>query len=275
MRSDSDQPGTPPTIGVSAASSPNISAFGMDDGHFRAALSAIAVRLISEGVCPAYGGRLRQDLSDLLFELVISYRGHPDHRGPVGVLDYLAWPEHIRMANEDLVAIAREYKTAARIIRVALLSREGDKMGWESRLRLSPHEPDTAEWHEGLTSMRRAVCEDTCAHLLLGGRVSGHRGRMPGIAEGALFSLRSCKPVYLLGGFGGCARDIAETLGLATPRGTPGAMWPGRREFEEFGPDSLHNGLDDDDNRTLASTPHVGLALTLVLRGLRRLRLGP
>lgn len=275
MKSPSDHSGTPPTMAVSASLSPDISAFGLDDGHFRNAVSAIAMRLISSGICPAYGGHLRQGLTEQLFDLVIRYRGHPDHRGPVGVFDYLPWPEHIQMANADLVAIAREYKTAARVIRVILLSREGEKMGWESRLGLSPREPDTEEWHEGLTNMRRVVCEDTSAHLLLGGRVSGYRGRMPGIAEEALFSLRSRKAVYLLGGFGGCARDIAEALGLVTPTGKPGVMWPGRQGFGEFGLDSLHNGLGERENRTLASTRHIGHALNLVMHGLHQLRLTP
>ena len=41
---------------------------------------------------------------------------------------------------------------------------------------------------------------------------------LPGVAEEALLALRESRPLYVLGGFGGCARDIAglrRTDGLA------------------------------------------------------------
>ena len=78
----------------------------------------------------------------------------------------------------------------------------------------------------------------------------------------------------VLGGFGGCARDIAETLGLASPSPARPLVsqrtWAGLDEFGGFGPKSLNNGLSLDENRRLAETSHVDEAITLVLRGLRR-----
>jgi len=43
---------------------------------------------------------------------------------------------------------------------------------------------------------------------------------MPGIAEETYLSLEAQQPVFVLGGFGGCARDIAETA----------ERWAGSRE---------------------------------------------
>ena len=45
--------------------------------------------------------------------------------------------------------------------------------------------------------------QETRARIVLGGRVAGYKGRMPGIAEEALLSLQAQQPVFLLGGFGG------------------------------------------------------------------------
>jgi hypothetical protein len=49
-------------------------------------------------------------------------------------------------------------------------------------------------------------------------------GTMPGVAEGALLTLKNGKPLVTLAAFGGATRDIAIALGLlpasaATPRG--------------------------------------------------------
>jgi hypothetical protein len=71
-----------------------------------------------------------------------------------------------------------------------------------------------------------------------------------------------------MGGFGGCARDIAETLGLVAPWRTSRPAWPERQAFETFVVSDLRNGLTADQNATLARTPHVDQAVALILRGL-------
>ena len=95
---------------------------------------------------------------------------------------------------------------------------------------------------------------------------------MPGIAEEALLSLESQQPVFLAGGFGGCARDIAETLGLVDTWAGSRPAWPGRQEFERYHDHDLRNGLTVDENRLLAAMPHADRIVTLVLRGLHRLQ---
>ena len=95
---------------------------------------------------------------------------------------------------------------------------------------------------------------------------------MPGIAEEALLSLESQQPVFLAGGFGGCARDIAETLGLVETWAGSRPAWPGRQEFALYRHHNLRNGLTLDENRLLAVIPHADRVVALVLRGLHRLR---
>jgi hypothetical protein len=108
------------------------------------------------------------------------------------------------------------------------------------------------------------------ARIILGGRVEGYKGRMPGIAEEALFTLRASQPLFLLGGFGGCARDIAEDLGLAPAWPVPREVWKHRGEFAAFTSEELHNGLNAEENGILATTVHIDQAITLILRGLLR-----
>jgi hypothetical protein len=94
---------------------------------------------------------------------------------------------------------------------------------------------------------------------------------MPGIAEEALLSLQSKKPLFLVGGFGGCTRGIAQTLGFESTPVLPRQKWNGQSEFEAFTATDLNNGLTPEENILLANTPHVDQAVTIILRGLLRL----
>ena len=82
--------------------------------------------------------------------------------------------------------------------------------------------------------------------------------------------MRAKQPLFLVGGFGGCTRDIAETLGLVDPWRGP-RDWPKRQLFEDYSAEDLMNGLTVEENRTLARTPFIGQARQLVMLGLYRL----
>lgn len=120
--------------------------------------------------------------------------------------------------------------------------------------------------------MRDVVTGVSDARIILGGRVEGFKGRMPGIAEEALVALSVRQPLFLLGGFGECARDIACDLSLIADTLRPRAPWASRSAFAGFNASSLNNGLDAEENAVLATTVHIDQAVTLVLRGLLRVK---
>jgi len=261
--------GTAPAVAVSVSESPDLPALGLSDGHLRDAMAEIALNVLASGASLAYGGDLRKHgFTELLAELIVRYRNHPRHRGSIVVTDYLAWPVHVRMASDEILAFSAEHEPAVQLV---FLSMDGSALEREERLALSPHEPDPEEWAKGLTAMRTVMGRDTCARIVIGGRVEGYQGRAPGIAEETWLSLEAEQPVFLLGGFGGCARDIAETLGLVEGWAGSRDSWPGREGFRRYSPDDLRNGLSRDENGVLARTPHIQQAATLVSRGLRRL----
>ena len=298
----------PKTIGISISDSPDMKMLGLGNGHLRDAMTEVATYLMSSGDDLAYGGDLRENgFTWTLFELASRYTRQPsafisrsredeeriyDSRRAARndifishshddqefvdevieqlrrVVNYFAWPVHIRMTNDKLDLLAGEVENVAEL---KFLDMEGDPMTMERRREIPSSEPDDAMWAEGLTAMRRTMQGEIDARILLGGQVENYKGRMPGVAEEALLSLRSEQPVFLLGGFGGCARDIAETLGLVDTWASSREWWPGRVEFEGFGSDSLKNGLSKEENRLLAQTPYPDQWLPLLLRGLGRL----
>ena len=261
-----------PTVAISIAESPDMSMFGLSDEHLRDAMAEIALQLLASGMSLAYGGDLRaHGFTELLFELLMRYQDHPRHSGKITVTNYLAWPVHIRMTADELAAFSTGHEKSAHII---FLARDGTRLEQGKCLELPVYEPDENEWTEGLTAMRNVMREETQARIVLGGRVDGYKGRMPGIAEETLLSLQSHQPVFLLGGFGGCARDIAETIGLVETWAGSRPNWQNRSCFDSYSPNDLHNALSKEDNAILARTPHIQQAVTLVLRGLLRLHNG-
>ena len=263
------KPKAKPTVAISISESPDMSVFGLSADHLQNAIAEIALHLLSSGRSLAYGGDLRSHgFTELLFELITRYQDHPHHHGRITVTDYLAWPVHVRMTSKDLANFFAGHQNSADLI---LLSQNGDRLAWEQRLTLSPYEPDDEEWTEGLTAMRTVMRRETQARIVLGGRVKDYKGRMPGIAEETLLSLQARQPVFLLGGFGGCARDIAETVGLVDRWAGSRSAWKGRSCFDGYSPSSLNNGLSDEDNAILARTPHIQQAVLLVSRGLHQI----
>lgn len=145
------------------------------------------------------------------------------------------------------------------------------------------------------------------ARIVLGGKIVGYRGFMPGIFEDVLLSLEERSPLYLLGGFGGATEVLAEALlaepsaalpeewqrqntpGLALLKGADGlpAASAGLRETSALRSalreaiqvarsqlaTALNNGLDEEDNRRLLTTRDMREAQGLVHKGLARLGL--
>lgn len=256
-------------VAISTSESPDMPALGLSDEHLRDAMAEIARHLLALGARLVYGGDLRQHgFSELLFELVARHRRDAgDGDEATGVTNYLAWPVHILQSVSTLESTVADLDGSAELVCLEL---DGTRLSMAERHRLASRQPTEDEWINGLTGMRRTMLAETNARIVLGGRVDRYKGAMPGIGEEALISLRDGQPLFLMGGFGGCARDIAETIGLVAPWAASRPSWAGRAAFGSFTAASLNNGLTDEENATLARTPHVDQAITLILRGLVR-----
>ncbi|RBN36165.1 hypothetical protein DMN50_36905, partial [Priestia megaterium] len=60
--------------------------------------------------------------------------------------------------------------------------------------------------------MREQMNEDIDIRLIIGGKTKGYKGRYPGLVEEAYLALKSNKPIFLIGAFGGAARCIIEAI---------------------------------------------------------------
>jgi len=257
-------------VAISTSESPDMATLGLTAGHLRDAMAEIARHLLALGARLAYGGDLRPNgFTELLFELVARHGRDADLGDErTSVVNYLAWPIHIRLPRTELDEYASSLVGSAGLV---LLSLDGSRWTTSKGSLAATVEPTQAEWAQGLTAMRRVMRDETWARVVLGGRVEDYDGDMPGIAEESFLSLQIRQPLFIMAGFGGCARDIAETLGLISPWPVSRPRWKGREEFKAFQSTDLSNGLTPEENAILVQTPHVDQAVTLILRGLFRL----
>jgi hypothetical protein len=155
-------------------------------------------------------------------------------------------------------------------------------------------------WARGLTTMRLCITEHSQARLVIGGRMEGFSGLLPGVVEEAWLSLTQKRPLYLVGGFGGAARAVADLLlGQQRPEFTEDWARAHLPDYDavidlyeqqgvevhtlmQLGADitalaqaglakALNNGLTETENRELMGSTNAQRIATLVLTGLGRL----
>lgn len=244
-------------------------ALGLAKEHLDDAMAEIARHLLAMGAQLLYGGDLRpKGFTELLFELVARHRRDADAGDErVGVSNILAWPVHVSLSAADVEQLADDLRGAAELVCLAL---DGRVLSGEERRTLEARPATADEWPHGLTTMRHRMTAMSHARIVLGGRVEDFKGRMPGVAEESLIALQARQPLFVLGGYGGCARDIVEILRSAERSEMARQRWPGHAEFMNFNTSSLNNGLSPEENAILTRTVHIDQAMTLVLRGLFR-----
>lgn len=256
-------------IAISISESDDLAILGLAEEHLRDAMTEISRHLLAMGARLVYGGDLRDNgYTKLLFELVARHRRDADI-GDVrpAIANYLPWPVHSMKSEEYISGLRGDLEGIGELY---CLDRDGRPINNDARSGPKPTAFSDEDWAESLTAMRRVQTSEVDARVVLGGRVTKFKGRMPGIAEETKFTLNANRPLYLLGGFGGCARDIASEMGLV-PRVEGHEDWAGRKEFSAWTATDMANGLELKEIRTLARTVHVDQAVALILRGLLRL----
>jgi hypothetical protein len=282
-----EQPLAGVLVGLSISESPDLGRLGLAPTDLEEAFYRIARHLLASGASLAYGGdHRRQGFTERLLDLARTH-GPPDQPPRDRIRSYLAWPLYLKLTASERAGL----NEVARLEEVPpppdLVADPGKwldpEAGVESRY----------VWARSLTAMRERMNADLGARVLLGGRVTGYLGRYPGLVEEALSALRSGKPLYLLGGFGGCTSAVIRALGGETPAeltselqfasdpyrelvaycnsrsGEPPIDYQAVcREFGESGVAGLHNGLTAAENERLFVTGDPDELIDLLLKGL-------
>lgn len=240
----------------------------------------LARYMLASGARLRYGGDLRRaGFTDKLVTLVERHNavsGDPFLR----LENFLAWHIHLAAPTGARDAGCRE----VRVPRPETLELAGS----------APHVTDDFVRARCLTAMRIAMNEKLHARIIVGGRLAGYSGRMPGTIEEASLALRESIPLFIVGGFGGAAglltdlvagQALEECLERVERRPDGGALDTSYaaagiplenapREtlelFHRLDVARLANGLSADENHALMTSVHAPEVLALILRGLRQ-----
>lgn len=254
----SEPPPTAPLAGrvlvISSSASRDLPSLGYLDRHLREMLIYLLRPLISLGADVMYGGSPPKaagggagdpsNITTTLLGLISDERnatrmgetgGDPSEHKPTAsrLFNPLQWPECLQITPEDEAAwvnvcsirtinpqaaqlppcadesqIPPEQEPSARFLATRALVhaflRQQTARGFQCPVPGSP---------------KRQV--EPAAYVLIGGKLDGFGGLMPGVFEEFLQAVRHQRPIYLVGGLGGAAKKLAQVLLAAPSRRIP------------------------------------------------------
>jgi hypothetical protein len=162
---------------------------GLTDEHPRNVIMHLTSSLIAAGAELGYGGDLRDEGFTMLLSDLIETHKRTTKTSRDLLFNYVA---------AYLYDPAKAEKISACFEPIDLRSRPGT--------------PAAARQALQLTKMRQRMADECNARVILGGKTFGYSGRLPGQAEEAWAHLVARKPVFVAGGFGGCAGQVARSL---------------------------------------------------------------
>jgi hypothetical protein len=300
------------TITLSISESDDVARYGLSQAHFATLSDEIHLYLLLAGLKIAYGGALKGDFSSAsnftlrLFELVRAYSKLAQGINATPLSDAIhnlaPWPLWLGYGDDEWRLFSGHVATYEAGERPVLPWCDDDLFPETDKGRgLASDTPQRRyAWARGLSAMRSCITERSQARLVIGGKMKGFSGLVPGVVEEAWLSLKQNKPLYVVGGFGGAARAVADQL-LGRERPEFNDDWARQylpdyqavldlyeqqgfevRTLTQIGADitvhaqaglaqALNNGLTETENRELMSSIDAQRIAKLVLTGLGRL----
>ena len=204
--------------------------YGVGAAMFQDVSVELARHILAAGGKLVYGGDLRPDgFTTALGELTYQYASKADND-----------VTHMYMTNY----VAAPYCGG--------ITQEDEETFYHNRVRLVKCEAsfEGADIADCLSAMRSRMEGEVVARIVMGGKTAGYKGKMPGIIEEANLSVQKGHPLYILGGFGGAARQIVELHPEITR--------------------NIRNGLSEEENQILFASANVIEIIALILKGLKK-----
>nr|VFJ97867.1 MAG: TIR domain [Candidatus Kentron sp. LFY] len=169
----------------------------------------LARHLLARTATLIYGGDLRKDgFTRFILQEAIALKNRLN-TDTVHVENHLAWP--IYRSDAEIVAWRANCGPVMKTVEHVIPDDVLPDVDEDTFL-----PPSTAQnkyvWSRCLTEMRTKSIDLSHARICAGGKLSGYKGKMPGVLEEILMALDRKKPAYLLGGFGGVVGEVCKVL---------------------------------------------------------------
>jgi len=193
-------------VALSVSENDDLLALGYSAEHLNTVCLRLARSLLREGASIAYGGVLGVgDFTPTLreaakYELTMHPSTKPDAAIATPFVNYQPWPYYLDVTAEQ----------EARDTNFCTYRFVSDRPVSEPPS--NNLELDAPRSAHASSRMRRWMAHDSDARIVVGGKETNFAGLMPGIVEEALFHLEVPKPLYIVGGFGGAAKALADAV---------------------------------------------------------------
>lgn len=254
-------------IALSVSESADLQRLGLSDLHLQSTIAELSRAIVIAGGIVVYGGAIQQGFTKIVLEETERY-------GNVsGAFEHIVpYTEHATRSLEELADYAASLGVKST---VQLLDADGAPRSVRE-VRAADHDPGELDAETALGAMRTHTTDIAVARVVVGGKVSGFTGAMPGVAQEAAATLRAAKPLYVAGGFGGAATLVGSIvtpdLYRWLPPGLPADLTREVRHSVESALDLpvAADGLSDEEQALLAATHRPSDIATLVVLGLAR-----
>lgn len=206
------------TVAVSVSGSADLPRLGLHAKHAEYAVAEIARAVLTSGGNLVYGGRIRPSgFTQFLMHELRRY-GARGHRLTISV----AYPEHRKLTLSELKRLDETLEPSCRL---RFLDPDGNEVDYRSGRDEAPDPPPAAdEAAAAYSAMRCDMTTISQARVVVGGKLDGFKGAMPGIIEEAINTLEASQPLYVAAGFGGAAALIARTLAIGDASWLPDSV---------------------------------------------------
>lgn len=196
-------------IAISVSENEDLGRLGMSIQHINDISIELARYIIANGGTTIYGGDLRQGGFTYYFsELARQYKIANDDT--FRFINYFPFP------NSKAITREVEIDFKAKQVKPQILPLPEKLKNIDINRFYDPNNnlDDRLVFAECFRDMRIHMAKDCSARVVLGGKLTGYLGFIPGVIEEALTTLEQSKPLYLIGGFGGAtARFISLIKG--------------------------------------------------------------
>lgn len=274
-------------VAISVGDSENLSSIGVGEELLKDLTIELSRHILKAGGKMIYGGDLRMGGYTQLFRNLSEQYGkyEKDANDVIYFKNFLAWPIYNGLSIQDK---ADYICNRVELIQVS----PSDDVKADLKDKFIPPVDDESRfmWATSLTLMRHEEEQVAHARVLVGGKIQGFKGSMPGIVEEFLMAREKNHPIYVIGGFGGAAQIISQIierrgdvtseklLQLTMTNPEYKSLYEcyqikrcpiSYAQLDDVKNEDLNNGLSPEENNRLFHSVNVIEIVSLVLKGLK------